>query len=671
LLLRRAVRAARMENATVRAVRQAWRTATVQLGNLVRASGVLTGKKPDLGIPAPHERDAVFRLLHDCALIIQYHVARMSLAMAKDLPAFAELEFLELPKEIQAVLNTELATLHEETFDDPLIPEQPITIAFNAVPSIQAAELLASPLGGAFFQTSFGNLGTAALQALQRALLTGLVTGQAVPSVARNVQAVLQNKLWQAERIVRSEFVRVAGQAASMTYADNADVLRGVKWIATLDKRTCQLCGSLDGKVWTDIKKAKLPVTSTHPSCFVPETQVEGEFVAGARFLYEGPVVRIMTRQGHSVTVTPNHPVLTASGMRPAHLLDKGDYLACRSLRVSGPHNNEEDIPPSIEQVFNTISLAGRHAVYPRSGEDFHGDAEFGQSHVDVIALDLDLLLYDEAGLSQVHRNFVFPQTAVAEPAHLSFGSPNLLCQRHLTPARSLPRFGELSLDLLPRERAPFQFFSIGPVPNFNTMLTEAVVEHGTADPTFSSELLHRHAASIAPGGSNSVEGHGPQTDTLLADPFMENLLRDASLPRQLVNRCAGEIVLDEVVEVRYEHFSGHVYDLQSVSGVLVAGGIITSNCRCVLVPVVKSSQALGLSQVGPRTRASFSGQVPASQNYRQWFTQQDAEFQREVLGPTRYNLYTQGRVSFGDFATPNGVRSVHDLLNLAKSRAQ
>ena len=50
---------------------------------------------------------------------------------------------------------------------------------------------------------------------------------------------------------------------------------------------------------------------------------------------------------------------------------------------------------------------------------------------------------------------------------------------------------------------------------------------------------------------------------------------------------------LDRVVEVRDHEFSGHVYDLQSVSGWMVAQGIICSNCRCVSEPVVDEGKAL------------------------------------------------------------------------------
>jgi len=81
--------------------------------------------------------------------------------------------------------------------------------------------------------------------------------------------------------------------------------------------------------------------------------------------------------------------------------------------------------------------------------------------------------------------------------------------------------------------------------------------------------------------------------------------------------------------------------------------------CRCVLSPIVLSSKALNLP---PGTRASFTGQVPATVTYRDWLPQQDAAFQREVLGPTRYKLWKSGRVKLGDFATAAGVKPISAL---------
>jgi hypothetical protein len=52
----------------------------------------------------------------------------------------------------------------------------------------------------------------------------------------------------------------------------------------------------------------------------------------------------------------------------------------------------------------------------------------------------------------------------------------------------------------------------------------------------------------------------------------------------ELLEAHAGYIAPDDIVEIRDVEFSGHVFDVESVDGWILAGGIVTSNCRCTLV---------------------------------------------------------------------------------------
>lgn len=189
---------------------------------------------------------------------------------------FAELEFIVLPKTVRNIMHKAAtgAALQEfflveaegEPAPDPFFDPESVVL-FKSLPAGQAAQFLASPVGGAAFRRSFGNLASQTLAQLENALLGGLLRGEGVPKVARAVRGILGNARWQAERIVRSEYVRVAGQAALMQFHANRDHLSGVRWVATLDQRTCLQCGKLDGMVWADATKAPVPVVNTHPNC--------------------------------------------------------------------------------------------------------------------------------------------------------------------------------------------------------------------------------------------------------------------------------------------------------------------------------------------------------------------------------------------------------------------
>ena len=59
-------------------------------------------------------------------------------------------------------------------------------------------------------------------------------------------------------------------------------------------------------------------------------------------------------------------------------------------------------------------------------------------------------------------------------------------------------------------------------------------------------------------------------------------------------------------------------------------------------------------------------GQVSASTNYPQWFARQPASFQRQWLGPTRYELYKKGGYKIERFSDPLGGE-----LTIAELRAR
>ena len=53
--------------------------------------------------------------------------------------------------------------------------------------------------------------------------------------------------------------------------------------------------------------------------------------------------------------------------------------------------------------------------------------------------------------------------------------------------------------------------------------------------------------------------------------------------------------------------------------------------------------------------RKDIIGQVDANVNYPEWFSKQSAVFQKEVLGPTKFDLYKNGGFTFDKFVDPLG----------------
>lgn len=68
--------------------------------------------------------------------------------------------------------------------------------------------------------------------------------------------------------------------------------------------------------------------------------------------------------------------------------------------------------------------------------------------------------------------------------------------------------------------------------------------------------------------------------------------------------------------------------------------------CRCLVTAVTKSWQELGidLDEAPPGTRASMQGEVPDTMTYQDWFEDQSADLQKDILGPSRYEAFKKGQ---------------------------
>ncbi|MDO5577528.1 MAG: minor capsid protein [Fibrobacter sp.] len=106
---------------------------------------------------------------------------------------------------------------------------------------------------------------------------TGYLTGMTSQQIVRNVLGTqaknakvaeegaihaLRNSLIANTRTALQSF---ANATRNEIYEKNADLFSDYKWLATLDRRTCTVCGSLDGKTFKNINDA--PTAPIHLNC--------------------------------------------------------------------------------------------------------------------------------------------------------------------------------------------------------------------------------------------------------------------------------------------------------------------------------------------------------------------------------------------------------------------
>lgn len=351
---------------------------------------------------------------------------------------------------------------------------------------------------------------------------------------------------------------------------------------------SCGLCIVASDRVYS-VAKFKREI---HAHCVPAGTRVAAQGVlAVTRRKYSGQLVVLFTASGQEVTVTPNHPVLTSQGWIPAGLVGVGDdvvrHLVGHGVVGRGPE--EGDGPPLIEEVWGAASVQSALHLrsVPLSAEDFHGDGADGE--VDVVAPGRDLPRMGDVSFGQpcgeaglVCRHGRGPQ--LASQSLLD----DLLLGGWLAPQCGVGGGDEF---LPVRERR-----SLVPM--------EAGVGAAAAlDPGFLQDPGDRTAADTEPVGQGEfgraapvggddlvcgevVEAPPPRFDPAVPYGTEDGVLAYAELGGKLLDRLAGSVALDRVVEKRLVDGTHEVFNLHTAEGWYSADSYIVSNCHCEMVPI-------------------------------------------------------------------------------------
>jgi SPP1 gp7 family putative phage head morphogenesis protein len=126
-------------------------------------------------------------------------------------------------------------------------------------PSTLAAAVNSRPFQGALLHEWVAGLEEGRARRLRDAIRMGLVEGETTDQIVRRVRGtkalnyrdgVLDISRRSAEAVVRTAVSHVAARARQETFEANEDLVKGWKFVATLDQRTSAQCRALDGKVF-------------------------------------------------------------------------------------------------------------------------------------------------------------------------------------------------------------------------------------------------------------------------------------------------------------------------------------------------------------------------------------------------------------------------------------
>lgn len=331
--------------------------------------------------------------------------------------------------------------------------------------------------------------------------------------------------------------------------------------------------------------------------CFPADVKIQTNTPVEAAYKrwYRGPMVTVETRLGNVLTGTPNHPVLTNLGWVPLGQLDVVHSLANGQFgeRVGPPVGAEPDIqcaPTSIGKVFDALAIAHPSQRMRGLPMDFHGDGR--DADIDVVWSASGLQPRFKFIFGQPLSDFNFMLPEVIESDFIGFGYFDSLFDRYVSATSGGVGGRGQVLTLAGRQASHTQGLGIAYSTQGNAGFGQAEANRVAGDVEMLRDGLFGFTGDVAvddffSGQLPSAVGYrftSSQGNAVGMQDVVERGWVNVELSTDILNRYAGSIFFDDVVDVRFGEFSGHVYNLQTSNGWYSANGIVAHNCQCSLV---------------------------------------------------------------------------------------
>ncbi len=201
---------------------------------------------------------------------IEALIAEVSAAM-KALQDRRSADFLERMSELgEAVSDTEARALAAALggFD----------VATPAANAIRAAVVTAplsvrGPGGGLLLARFIEKHDEATRERVEGVIRRGYVEGRTTDQIVRELRGtkaanyadgLIGETRRNAQMVAHTAVQHVAHAARAQTWKENEDIIKGYRWVSTLDSKTSEVCQSLDGQVF---EMGEGPLPPAHPNC--------------------------------------------------------------------------------------------------------------------------------------------------------------------------------------------------------------------------------------------------------------------------------------------------------------------------------------------------------------------------------------------------------------------
>lgn len=318
------------------------------------------------------------------------------------------------------------------------------------------------------------------------------------------------------------------------------------------------------------------------------------------RRFYSGELSKIITDNGIILESTPNHPILTAAGWKPANAINSGDYVIHTSHeRARCIKADINDTETSIGKAFDAFSFVfGFCSAKPvGAGFNFHGD--ISDSYIDIVATGgfLPDWIKPVTAKSVVDLALAFSDKALGG-VFFNTNSPAFSAILGLSRAakRDISRLCSL-LSFLESNEAGADEASLRLSAQIDAVIFEAQTDNVSGNPKLFGDGLLADAGNIErnqfvvrqilcawmratdPWNHESFGSDKLGEIVGVASKDSGNLLESMPFFKQF-DRVAENIVVKD--------FCGHVYNLENKRNWYTISDIIAHNCKCTMAPVVE-----------------------------------------------------------------------------------
>jgi hypothetical protein len=168
--------------------------------------------------------------------------------------------YAEIGRELTAELQA-LAGAEAQYVGELLRTAIPVQVTFTTVTAEQAyAAAMARPFQGVLLREALSELEAGHAKRIRDTIRQGYVEGKATGAIVREIRGtrarqyadgIVQMDRRRLETIVRTALSHTAAVAREQVYAANESLIKGLRWVSTLDAMTTEPCRIRDGLLYT------------------------------------------------------------------------------------------------------------------------------------------------------------------------------------------------------------------------------------------------------------------------------------------------------------------------------------------------------------------------------------------------------------------------------------